>query len=64
MHLDIRVAFIVFEPDVVMGPVLFDQIHLQDQCPELVADDDPVDIRDVFDQVPGLRILLGIGVEI
>jgi hypothetical protein len=64
VYLDIWVAFIVFEPDIVMRPVLLDQVHLQDQGPELIADDDPVDIRDVFNQLPGLWIVLRVSVEI
>ena len=47
MHLDVRVALVVLEPDVVVRPVALDQVHLEDQRLELRADDDPFEVGDV-----------------
>ena len=54
MHLDIRVALVILQADVVVRAVLLDQVHLQDQRFQLGADHDPFDVGDVAHQLAGV----------
>src|SRR3990170_2547571 len=54
MDFDVWVTLVVLEPDVVLGPVLLDQVHLEDERLELRPDDDGVQIGDVLDQLARL----------
>ncbi len=52
--LDVRVAFVILEPNVVVGPVTLDQVHLQDQRLQLRSGDDEVDAGHMRHHVMGL----------
>ena len=64
MDFDIRVAFVILQADVVLGPVALDQVHFQDQGFQLRADHDPLEVGDLAHQAAGLVVVAGIGVEI
>jgi hypothetical protein len=64
VDLDVGVALVVLEADVVARAVLLDEVHLQDQRFELGADHDPLDIGDALDELAGLVVVLGAGVEV
>ena len=60
VHFDVGVALVVFEPDVVLGPVFLDQVHLEDERLELGADDDRVEVGDVLHQLARFRRIHGL----
>jgi hypothetical protein len=64
MDFYIRVAFVVFEPDVEMRLVFFDQVHFQDQSFQLGLDDDPIDVLYMPDQLGRAGVALGAGMEV
>ena len=64
VHLDVGVALVVLEADVVARAVLLDQVHLEDERLELRTDHDPLDIGDVLHQLAGLVVLVGALLEI
>jgi hypothetical protein len=55
-ELEERVVLVVAEDDVVSGPVLLDQVRLEDHRLELVVGDDVVEIPDLPHERVGLRI--------
>ena len=56
MNLDIGVALVILEADVVMRAVLLDQVHFQDQGFQLRPNHDPLDISDMLDQLARFEI--------
>jgi len=64
MHLDVGVALVILQADVVARAVLLDQVHLQDEGFQFRSDHDPFDIGDVAHKLAGLVILVGAGVEV
>ena len=58
--LDKGIMFVVFELDIVVRPVAFDQVHLQDERLQFRLDHDPFDMVDMADQLPGLFRMAGI----
>ena len=64
MDLDVRIALVILEADVVLRPMLLDQIHLEDQRFQLRSHEDPFDVRNLPHQTPRLGILARIGVKV
>ncbi len=64
VDLDIRIALVVLEPDVVLRPVLLDQVHLEDERLQLRADDDPLKINDIPYEPARLGVMTGIRMEV
>ena len=62
VDLDVRIGFIILQPDVEARPVALDQFVLQDQRFQLGVGDDPFQIGDLADQperfgvMPGTRL--------
>ena len=64
MDFDIRVALVVLQADVVLGPVALDQVHFEDQRLQLRTDHDPLDVGDLAHQAAGLVVVAGVRVKI
>src|SRR5690606_36395746 len=58
------IPFIIPQPNVAFGPVLLNEVHLQDESLKLRSDDDPLDVCDLAHKPPRFRIVPAIGVEI
>lgn len=63
-HLDIRVALIILQADVVARPIALDQRFFEDQRLDLVFFNDEINIADMLAQVDGFQAGFGAGVEI
>jgi hypothetical protein len=59
-----RVRLIVFKQDIETRLVFLDQIGLENESFDLVIDDDELEIRDGFDQSPGLGVLVSARLKI
>jgi len=56
---DVGIPFVVLKADVVIGAVLLDEVHLEDQGFEFGSDDDPFDIADFANHLAGLVRVIG-----
>ena len=54
-HLDVRIGFVVDEHRVVLGPVLLNEIVLENQCLELGIRDNVLEVRNLADHALDLR---------
>ncbi len=57
--LDIGIALVILEADVVARVVSLDELGFEDEGLKLALGDDPLDIRDVGDQAGGLGVAQG-----
>ena len=64
VDLDVRIALVILEADVVFRAMLLDQVHLKDERLKLRADHDPFNIHDLAHEAAGLGIVAGIRVEV
>ena len=64
MDLDIGIAFVILEPDIVLGAMFLDEVHLEDQGLKFRADQDPLQINDLPDEPSRFGIVTGICVKI
>ncbi len=64
MDFDVGIAFIVFQADIILGPVPLDQRHFEDQRFQFRADHDPLNIGDLMHQAACFSVILGRAVEI
>ena len=62
--LDVRIALVVLEPDVVLGLVALDEVALEDQGLQFGGGDDKVDVVDAGHQALDLGALAGRGVKV
>jgi hypothetical protein len=62
--LDVGVGFIVFEQDVVLGAVLLDQVHLEQQSLQFALCDDNVKVGDTADEAASFVAEAAGGAEI
>ena len=64
MHLDIWIAFVILEPNVVFGPVLLDEVHLQDEGLEFGTDQNPLDIGNLAHEAAGFAVVTSVSVKV
>ncbi len=64
MDLDVGVAFVVLQANVILRFVTLDQRHFQDQRFEFRPDNDPFDVGDIPHQSVGLVVFQRGGMEI
>ncbi len=64
VNFDVGVTLVIFQADVVVRPVLLDQIHFEDQRFQLGTNHDPLDMVDVAHHLAGLKIQIGTVVEV
>ena len=64
MDLDVWIALVILEADVVLWAMFLDEVHLKDERLKFGPDHDPLDVCDLTHKPPRFRVVAGIRVKI
>ncbi len=64
VNLDVRITFVILQPDVKTRPMFLDQVHFKDQRFKFRTDHDPLQVGDLADHFDHLALVIRVLLEV